>query len=92
MSIAGGQKFTKPHNMSDIIIHHLKIFYDESDERVIAFIKYLKRESAKEELDGYYREALSNKDGKLYVKDKVGNEFTLICSQGHNCVLKLRGI
>ena len=78
--------------MSDIIIHHINVSYDESDERVRSFTRHLKNDKAKDEMEQYYQEALAQKDGKLHISDKDGNEFTLICSAGHNCILTLRGM
>lgn len=78
--------------MSDIIIHHIKISYDESDERVRKFVGYLKSKGAKSELEGYYKDALKQKDGKLHISDREGNEFTILCLSGHNCRLRLRGM
>ena len=75
--------------MSDAIIHHINVSYDESDARVVAFVKHLKY--AEGELEGYYRNALAEKDGKTYATDREGNEFTLVASPGHNCLLYLRG-
>lgn len=78
--------------MSDIIIHHYKIIYDEGEERVRNYVKYLKAFSNEEELTKYYEECLKDKNGRVYIEDKMGNEFTFICSKGHNCYLYLRGM
>ena len=77
--------------MSDLTIHNIKISYDESDERVRNFMKYLKSEERKEEMNTYYKQALDSADGKIYISDKNNNEFTLICSNNHICNLRLRG-
>lgn len=76
--------------MSDIIIHHFNISYDESDERVVNFVKHLKY--AEGELEGYYDKTIADKSGKIFVSDKDGNEFALVCNPGHNCALTLRGM
>ncbi len=76
--------------MSDAIIHHINISYDESDPRVVNFIAHLKRSN--EELEEYYEQSLKEPGGRLYVSDKEGNEFTLVCNSGHNCMLTLRGM
>jgi len=77
--------------MSDLIIHNINISYDESHQRVRDFVKYLQGEERKEEMKAYYNEARRSKDGKIHLNDKIGNEFTLICGDNHNCTLRLRG-
>ncbi len=76
--------------MSDTIIHHIKLSYDESDPRVLYFVKHLRRTEGA--LLEYYEKCLKEKDGKIYISDEEGNEFTLICNPGHNCLLTLRGM
>jgi glycosylphosphatidylinositol transamidase (GPIT) subunit GPI8 len=78
--------------MSDLTIHNINISYDESDERVRNFIKYLRSESGKEETKASYQKAREDKDNKVYLSDKTGNEFTMICPSEHNCDLRLRGM
>lgn len=78
--------------MSDTIIHNIRISYDESHERVIDFVKYLKDEKRKEELKSYYNEARHSENNKIYLNDKFGNEFTLECTGEHKCDLRLRGM
>jgi hypothetical protein len=78
--------------MSDIIIHNIHISYDESHGRVRDFVKYLQDEKRKEELRAYYEEAKHNKDNKIHLNDKFGNEFTLERTGEHNCLLRLRGM
>ena len=77
--------------MSDLTVHNIHVSYDESDERVRNFVKYLKEEERKEEMKGYYREAIHSPDGRVYLSDKNGKDFTLICNVGYNCALGLRG-
>ncbi|MEI8270470.1 MAG: hypothetical protein WCG45_03810 [bacterium] len=78
--------------MSDIIIHNIRISYDETDERVRNFVKYLKSEDRKEELRSYYNKARNEEgDGQIYLSDKSGNEFNLECTGEHICHLNLRG-
>jgi hypothetical protein len=78
--------------MSDIVIHNIRISYDESHERVRNFVKYLQREEGKEEMRAYYEEARHSKDNKIHLNDKFGNEFTLEKTGEHNCSLRLRGM
>jgi len=78
--------------MSDTIIHNIRISYDESHERVIDFVKYLKDEKRKEELKAYYTEARHSENNKIHLNDKFGNEFTLECTAEHKCDLRLRGM
>ena len=78
--------------MSDLTIHNINVSYDESDERVRNFVKYLTREDKKDEMKGYYNQALQNPDGKLNLSDQENNDFTLVCSAGFNCTLGLRGM
>ncbi|MEK7572596.1 MAG: hypothetical protein AAB493_01935 [Patescibacteria group bacterium] len=78
--------------MSDTTIHNIHISYDESHERVKDFVKYLKAEERKEEMKAYYEEAIHSEDNKIHLNDKLGNEFTLECTNEHRCNLKLRGM
>ena len=79
--------------MSDIIIHNIRISYDESHERVRNFVKYLQNSERKEEIKAYYEEARHHsKDNKIHLNDKFGNEFTLECNGEHICYLRLRGM
>jgi hypothetical protein len=78
--------------MSDTVVHHINISYDESDERVKNFVKYLKSEDRKTEMETYFNQAKQSPEGKLYLSDKKNNDFTLICTNGYNCTLGLRGI
>lgn len=78
--------------MSDIIIHNVRVSYDESHERVRNFVKYLQSSERKEELKAYYKEAHQSVDNKIHLNDKSGNEFTLECNGEHNCTLRLRGM
>ena len=78
--------------MSDTTIHNIHISYDESHGRVRDFVKYLKAEERKEEMKAYYEEACHSEDNKIHLNDKLGNEFTLECSDEHRCSLKLRGM
>ncbi|HEU0085939.1 MAG TPA: hypothetical protein VFQ59_03210 [Candidatus Paceibacterota bacterium] len=78
--------------MSDIIIHHIKLTYDETDERVRDFVKHLKADKEKEDMEQYYLEAMMQKEGKLNIEDMHGNEFTFYCQQGHMCRVGLRGM
>ena len=78
--------------MSDIIIHNIRISYDESHERVRNFVKYLQGENQTEELKAYYEETKRNQDNKIHLNDKFGNEFTLECNGEHICNLRLRGM
>ena len=73
-------------------MHNMHVSYDESRERVRSFVSYLKDEKHKDEMKEYYEEARKHSDGKIHIEDKHGNEFTLICSSGHNCELRLRGM
>ena len=78
--------------MSDAIIHNIRISYDETDDRVRNFVKYLKNEDRKEEVKSYYESARNaGSDGQIYLSDKFGNEFSLECSGEHICHLNLRG-
>lgn len=77
--------------MSDIVVHNVKVSYDESHQRVRDFVKYLQGEDKKEEMKAYYNEARHSKDNKIHLNDKMGNEFTMICDDNHNCDLRLRG-
>ena len=43
-------------------------------------------------MKAYYDEALKSPENKIHINDQHGNEFTLICSNGHNCELRLRGM
>lgn len=78
--------------MSDTVIHNIKISYDESSQEVRDFANYLKSERRKDEMKSYYEQARHNEDYKLYISDKAGNEFTLICDLEHICRLQLRGV
>ena len=78
--------------MSDIIVHNIRISYDESHERVRDFVKYLEGDEMKEEMKAYYDETQQSEDNKIHLSDKMGNEFTLICGDNHNCTLRLRGM
>lgn len=78
--------------MSDTVVHHINISFDESDERVRNFVKYLKADERKMEMEAYFNQAKQSPESKLYINDKKGNEFTLICTSGYNCNLGLRGI
>jgi hypothetical protein len=78
--------------MSDIVIHHINVSYDESHDRVKDFVKYLQADERKEEMKAYYDEARRESDNKIHLNDKFGNEFTMICTEGHNCTLRLRGM
>jgi len=78
--------------MSDLIIHHVNISYDESDERVRNFIQYLNSDSRKDLMMFYYKEAMKESSHSLSLNDKDGNDFTLVCSDGFNCTLSLRGM
>ena len=78
--------------MSDTVINHINVSYDESHQRVRDFIKYLKDEDRKEEMKAYFDEAKRNSDSKLHLSDKNGNDFTLVCTDGYNCTLRLRGM
>jgi len=73
--------------MTDITIRNIRISYDESDERVRSFIDYLKNEKRKEELKAYYKEAQHSEDNRIYLNDKLGNEFTLESIGEHLCTL-----
>lgn len=78
--------------MSDIVIHNIRVSYDETDERVRDFVKYLRGEGRKEELREYHNKALQVKeDNKIYLSDRAGNEFTFKCTREHNCTLGFRG-
>lgn len=78
--------------MSDTVVHNLRVSFDETDERVRDFVKYLKSEKGKEEMIKYYTQASSSSDKKTYINDLEGNEFTLIHNGGYNCLLVLRGM
>ena len=78
--------------MSDLIIHNINVSYDESHDRIRNFVKYLKDEERREEMKAYFDEAKHSSDGKIHLNDKHGNEFTLICNNGYNCTLRLRGM
>ncbi len=79
--------------MTEKIIHNIRISYDETDERVIDFVKYLKAEERKEELKSYYEKAHNQgENGLVYLNDKFGNEFSFECTGNHICSLKLRGM
>ena len=53
--------------MSDIIMHNIRISYDESHERVRNFVKYLQGENQTEELRAYYEEKKRNQDNKIHL-------------------------
>jgi hypothetical protein len=76
--------------MTDTIIHHINISYDETDERVRKFIDYLKSEKRKQEMEGYYGSARASNPAEKYVL-AFGHEFSFVCDGSHRCVLKLRG-
>ena len=78
--------------MTDIVFHNMRVSYDESHERVRDFVLYLKDEKRKEEMKAYFNEAKRSPDGKLHLADKDGNDFTLVCTEGYNCTLRLRGM
>ncbi|MFA6324766.1 MAG: hypothetical protein WCX46_00880 [Candidatus Paceibacterota bacterium] len=78
--------------MSDIVVHHINISYNESDERVRNFVKYLKNEERKDEMSEYFNKVKNSPDGKIYLKDIDGNEFSLFYNGGYNCALNLRGM
>jgi len=78
--------------MKNIMIHEINISYDDSHERVINFIEYLKSESMKEEVKAYYEAAKNKYDQKIHINDKHDNEFTLEYKGDHNCNLRLREI
>ncbi len=79
--------------MSDITIHNIHISYDETDDRVRDFVKYLKGEGRREEFRAYYEKARSSgKDGQIYLSDQFSNEFSLECMGEHICRLGLRGM
>jgi hypothetical protein len=78
--------------MSDTVIHNIKISYDESFQEVRDFANYLKSDKRKEEMKTYYQEARRSEGYKIYLSDKDGNEFSLICDLEHICRLELRGM
>jgi hypothetical protein len=78
--------------MSDTVIHNIKVSYDESFQEVLDFAKYLKSEKRKDEMKSYYEEARHSPEYKIYLSDKNGNEFALICDIEHICRLGLRGM
>ena len=78
--------------MSDLVVHNIRLSYDESDERVRNFIKYLKRDEMKEVMKDYYEKVKQNPSNQIYISDKETNEFTLACDHSHNCILGLRGM
>ena len=78
--------------MSDLVIHNINISYDESDERVRDFVKYLKGVERKEEMKAYFEKTKNSENNKINIDDKFSNEFTLEYLGGHNCTLKLRGM
>lgn len=78
--------------MSDIIVKHIKITYEEGDERVRSFVKFLQSDRSDNVLTKYYQQAILEKDGILNVSDKAGNEFTFVCNNAHRCNLQLRGM
>jgi hypothetical protein len=77
--------------MSDLVIHNVNVSYDEADERVRNFVKYLKSYDRTEETRKYYEEVKSSVDKTINLSDQFDNEFTLEYLGGHNCSLKLRG-
>ncbi len=78
--------------MSDLVVHNINLSYDESDERVRNFVKYLKSEIRTEEMKTYFKEVSESQDKKINISDQFNNEFTLKYLGGHNCSLKLRGM
>jgi len=78
--------------MTDTFIHNIRVSYDEEHERVRNFVAYLKKEESKDEMKAYYEEARRNKDNKIHLNDKLGNEFTLTYIGNYNCKLRLRGM
>lgn len=78
--------------MTDTFIHNIRVSYDEEHERVRNFVTYLKKEESKDEMKAYYEEARRNKDNKIHLNDKLGNEFTLTYISNYNCELRLRGM
>jgi hypothetical protein len=78
--------------MSDLVIHNIKVDYDDLHQRVRDFVHYLQAEERREEMKAYYDEAHHSPDGKIHINDKHGNEFTLECDNEHHCTLRLRGM
>ncbi len=78
--------------MSDLVIHNINVSYDESDERIRNFVKYLKSDIRKEEMKDYFEKVKNTKDKKININDSFDNEFTLEYINGYNCFLKLRGM
>lgn len=78
--------------MSDTVVHNIKLSYDESDDRVRAYVSYLRGASAAENLKKYHDEALKSTEHKIYLSDENGNEFTFTCDQVHICHLRTRGM
>ena len=78
--------------MSDLIVYNINISYDESHERVTNFVKYLQGDERRETMKAYFDEAKRSPENKIHLSDKDGNEFTMICNNGYNCTLRLRGM
>ena len=78
--------------MSDLVIHNINISYDESDERVRNFVKYLKRPEQKEETRAYYLQVKNSPEQRIYIVDHYGNEFSFVYQNEHNCLIGLRGM
>ena len=78
--------------MSDLVIHNINVSYDESDERVRNFVKYLKIDARKQEMKDYFEKVKNVKDKKINLNDHFDNEFTLEYNGGYNCTLRLRGM
>lgn len=77
--------------MTDTVVHHIRVAYDEDDDRVRAFVAHLKQEGKKAEMEGYYSSARAAQPGEKFVM--VGeNEFSFSVSDKGVCHIKLRGM
>ncbi|HWA31962.1 MAG TPA: hypothetical protein VG694_00710 [Candidatus Paceibacterota bacterium] len=77
--------------MTDTVIHHIRVSYDEDDPRVRSFVAYLKDDSHKDEMLGYYGSAKESHPSEKYVM-KEGNDFSLSISDNGVCHIRLRGM
>lgn len=77
--------------MTDVILHSIRISYDETNEYVREFVDYLKKFKSKKDILAYYHNSINMPKGEIYKINRAGQDFIFICSNNHSCILKLRG-
>jgi hypothetical protein len=77
--------------MTDTVIHNIRVSYDEDDQRVQQFVKYLKADERKLEMLSYYGSAKESSPKEKYISTE-GNDFSLTISDNGVCHIRLRGM